>query len=67
MKITGFFITAHGDPTVGLFDREFRVEGDFHFDDQDEFNHFIIGMKELFEGIYDFGVTIQTFEERKQE
>jgi hypothetical protein len=30
-----FYITAHGDPTVGIFDAEWKLTGDFYFDDKE--------------------------------
>lgn len=65
MIVSGFHITVHGDRTVGLFDMNYRIEGEFFFENEEELNTYIIGLKDLHEQTFDAGVTIETFEQRK--
>lgn len=67
MIASGFHITIHGDPSVGIFDRNYRIEGEFYFEDEDELNTYIIGLKDLHVQTFDAGVTIETFEQRNQD
>lgn len=64
--IYGFHITHHCDPSVGLFDMHYRIEGVFNFEDEDEYIKYVIGLKELHEQTFDTIVSIETFEERNE-
>ncbi|MFW6246547.1 MAG: hypothetical protein ACOC22_00025 [bacterium] len=66
MIVRGFHITIHGDPSVGIFDNRFRLEGEFSFFDEEELNTYIIRLKDLHQQTFDAGVTIETFEESNQ-
>lgn len=66
-KTTGFIITVHGDPSVGLFDTQFRLEGEFYFENEDELNTYILGLKELHEETFDAPVSIITYEKNRQD
>ena len=66
-KTSGFIITVHGDPSVGIFNMEFRLEGEFYFENEDELNTYIMGLVDLHVETFDSPVTIETFEERNRE
>jgi len=62
IKISGFFITSEGDPTVGISDAVWNLEEDFYFDNQQELEIFRNELKKLFEN-YCGIVKVETFEE----
>jgi len=64
IEIDGFHVTSHGDPSVGIFDAEWKVSEKFYFDNQDELNAFKEGLKRVFEN-YCGEVSIETFNERQ--
>ena len=66
MVVSGFYITVHGDQSVGLFDRKFRIEGEFYFEDENELNVYIAGLADLHLQTFDGQVSVETFEERNQ-
>jgi len=67
MKITGFYITAPGDPSVGIYPSTWKLENDFYFDNQEELEEFRKELKNLFEFYCGEATQILTFEEHQQE
>jgi hypothetical protein len=63
MKITGFYVTAAGDPSVGIFSSTWKIDGDFYFDDQEELELLRKDLKEVFTNYCGEGVSVETFEE----
>jgi hypothetical protein len=63
MKISGFYITAPGDPSVGIFPANWKIDGDFYFDNQEELEEFRKELNELFTNHCGEGVIVDTFEE----
>ena len=49
MKIEGYTIIDKGDPSVGIFPREFKITGDFGFDTEAEAYEFECKLQEAFE------------------
>ena len=64
IEIDGFHVTSYGDPSVGMFDAEWKVSEKFYFDNQEELDDFKKGLSELFEN-YCGEVSIETFNERQ--
>lgn len=64
IEIDGFHVTSYGDPSVGIFDAEWKVSEKFYFDNQEELDEFKKGLSELFEN-YCGEVSIETFNERQ--
>lgn len=63
MHIEGFLITAHGDPSVGIFPSSWKLEGDFYFDNQEECDEFKKEIKISFESYCGEIVEVITYEE----
>ena len=61
-KISGFHIIVKGDPSVGIADKELKLEGEFYFDDNEELQKFKNNLKQTFEN-YCGEVSVDTFEE----
>lgn len=61
-KITGFHIIVKGDPSVGVANSEWKLEGEFYFDDEEELQLFKKNLKLAFEE-YCGEISIDTFEE----
>lgn len=61
--ITGFFITFHGDKSVGIQNNEWAISGDFWLDDETlkGFKGCLIASFEL---VSDTPLSVETFEER---
>lgn len=59
----GFSIYAPGDMSVGIFPSSWKLEGEFHFDDEDTYKEFIKALQAAFEFVIDDSVDITTFEE----
>ena len=62
IKVGGFHIIMKGDPSVGIADREWKLEGEFYFDDKEELQLFKNNLKQTFEE-YCGEISIDTFEE----
>jgi len=62
-KINGFHITMKGDPSVGIANREWKLEGEFYFDNETELQIFKNNLKLTFEEYCGEISTIDTFEE----
>jgi hypothetical protein len=63
MKVSGFYVTAAGDPSVGIFSSTWKLDGDFYFDNQEELEEFRKELKEVFTNYCGEGVDVDTFEE----
>lgn len=66
-KITGFYITAPGDESVGIFPATWRLQDDFYFDNPEELEEFRDGIKYLFELYCGEVTSIVTFEEQQRQ
>ena len=67
MKVSGFIISAQGDPSVGINPATWKLEEDFYFDDQEELEEFKNQLKELFTNYCGEISFVETYEEyRKQ-
>ena len=62
IRVKGFYIMFKGDPSVGIFDSRWELNGDFYFDDKEELEGFRKELQTLYEN-YCGEVTIETFEE----
>jgi len=63
IKISGFYITDPGDPSVGIFPQTWELMNGFEFEDDDHLHLFIEGLKAVFGWITD-RVEIESFEDR---
>lgn len=63
IKVNGFYIRMPGDPSVGIADREWKLEGQFYFDDKEELQVFKNNLKQTFENYCGEISAIDTFEE----
>lgn len=66
MKISGFNVTIYGDTNIGLSDQNYKIVGNFYFDNEEELNDYITGLKDLHQKTFNSGVKIETFEEKNQ-
>lgn len=64
-KIAGFYITMPGDLSMGINDVEWKLEGDFYFDNNDELEEFRARLSLTFENYTGEECLIETFEERQ--
>jgi len=64
IKVSGFYITSYGDPSVGMFDATWELKNDFYFDSHEELEQFRDDLKMTFEN-YCGEVSIVTFEEKQ--
>jgi len=67
MKITGFYITAKGDPSVGINESQWKLEEDFYFDNQEELEEFRNELKKFFNYFYGEGISVKTYEEYQKQ
>lgn len=65
MKITGFYITASGDETVGISPSTWEIKNDFYFDTPEELETFRIELQQVFEYYCGEVTSILTFEEHQ--
>lgn len=63
MKVAGFYVTAPGDPSVGIFPANWKIDGDFYFDNEEELEEFRKELNEVFTNYCGEGVHVYTFEE----
>ena len=66
MKIKGFYISANGDPSVGINPATWELRNDFYFDNQEELEEIRKELKNLFEFYCGEDVNVITFEEEQQ-
>jgi hypothetical protein len=64
-KVCGFYITIPGDMSVGIDDQEFKVEGDFYFDNEKELSEFKYQLMLTFSDYCGENPLVETFEERQ--
>jgi hypothetical protein len=67
MNITGFYITAKGDPSVGINESQWKLEEDFYFDNQEELEEFKNELKKFFNYFYGEGISVETYEEYQKQ
>jgi hypothetical protein len=67
MKVTGFIISANGDPSVGINPTSWKLEEDFYFDDQEELEAFRAELKIFFENYCGEVAHVQTYEEYQKQ
>lgn len=63
IEATGFFVHFNGDSSVGIFDRDWEIKGDFQFDSKEEFEQFKEKLKETWEYCSDTPIYVESFEE----
>jgi len=66
MKIKSFYITANGDPSVGINPATWELRNDFYFDNQEELEEFRKELKSFFEFYCGEVTDVLTFEEEQQ-
>ena len=66
-KITGFYITAPGDESVGIFPATWKLQDDFYFDTPEELEEFKKELRGLFEFYCGEVTSVVTFEEQQAE
>jgi hypothetical protein len=66
IKISGFYITSQGDPSVGINDAVWELKQDFYFDNEEELEDFRKEVVQLFDG-YCGQVHVETIEEYEAE
>jgi len=64
MKVTGFYVTAEGDPSVRINPIEWKILGNFYFDNQEELESFRKDLKNTFTNLCGEIFIVETFEER---
>lgn len=62
----GFYVNFYGDPSVGIFDQEWVINGEFTFENESEFNMFKEMIKSSFEYCSDTPLIVESFEEREE-
>lgn len=65
MKITGFYVTAPGDESVGIFPSTWEIKNDFYFDNIEELEKFKDELKGLFEFYCGEVTSVISFEEHQ--
>lgn len=63
IETKGFAVKLCGDPSVGIWDTYYRIEGQFTFDSKEELDEFKESLHKTFELLSDMGMEIDTFEE----
>lgn len=64
-KVTGFYITAPGDPSVGINPATWEIKNDFYFDTPEELEEFRKELKNTFEWYCGEVISVITFEEHQ--
>lgn len=64
-KVTGFHITAPGDPSVGIPSASWEIKNEFYFDTPEELEEFKKEIKALFEWYCGEVTSVVTFEEHQ--
>lgn len=67
MKITGFYVTAPGDESVGIFPATWEIKNEFYFDTSEELENFRKELQSLFEYYCGEVTSVITFEEHQAE
>lgn len=67
MKITGFYVIAPGDESVGIPPATWEIKNDFYFDTLEDLENFKIELQSLFEYYCGEVTSIITFEEHQAE
>jgi len=67
MKVTGFYITAPGDESVGIYPATWKLENDFYFDTPEDLEEFRKELKGVFEFYCGEVTSVVTFEEHEAE
>ncbi len=67
ITVSGFYVTAPGDPTVGINSATWEISNDFHFDTPEDLEEYRKEIKELFEFHCGEVVSVITFEEYQAE
>ena len=65
IKVTGFYIIFPGDPSVGIFESQWKLYGDFYFDNQDELEEFRALLNLTYRNYVGEDCNITTFEEQQ--
>jgi hypothetical protein len=65
IKVSGFHITFPGDVSMDADDTEWKLEGDFHFDNENELEEFKAHLNLTFRSYTGEDCLIETFEERQ--
>ena len=65
IKVTGFYIIFPGDPSVGINESQWKLEGDFYFDNQDELEEFRALLNLTYQNYVGDDCNIITFEEQQ--
>lgn len=63
IQISKFFVTAPGDPSVGIFPSTWTIESDFYFEDQNDLDEFKENILQAFEKAFGDVTYIETAEE----
>lgn len=66
-KVSGFYISIAGDPSVGINPASWEIRNDFYFDNQKELEEFRKEIKCLFEFHCGEDTSVITFEENKKQ
>lgn len=64
-KVTGFYVTAPGDPSVGIPSASWEIKNDFYFDTPEELEEFKKELRGTFEWYCGEVVSVVTFEEHQ--
>jgi len=65
IKVSGFYVTAPGDPSVGINPATWEINNEFYFDNKEELEEFRREIKQLFEFHCGEITTVVTFEEQQ--
>lgn len=64
IRCAGFLVQFSGDRSVGIFDQEWTITGDFEFHSAADFNSFKQKISEAFEYCSDTPIGVESLEER---
>lgn len=67
IKTTGFLITYPGDKSVGMFQQQWQLSGEFQFDYQIDLDIFKRKIAEAFEFCSDTPIIVESVEERSDQ
>lgn len=67
IKVSEFTITAHGDPSAGIFSSVWTVGPEFYFENEEELEEFRERLAELFSDYSGEKVSVYTAEEIEAE
>lgn len=63
IHVQGFHIVSPGDNSVGIFEANWTLTGDFYFEDKQELEAFRTRLKDVFEFYVADPIGLETFEE----